>query len=66
MNTRSRPESANWREATRLVRGGTMRSNFGEVSEGLFLTSGYAYDSAEQAEARFEGEDEGFIYSRFG
>jgi O-succinylhomoserine sulfhydrylase len=58
--------TANWREATRLVRGGTMRSNFAEVSEALFLTSGYAYDSAEQAEARFKGEDEGFIYSRFG
>lgn len=57
---------AEWRQATRLVRGGTMRSDFGEVSEGLFLTSGYAYESAEQAEARFKGEDEGFIYSRFG
>lgn len=55
----------NWRQATRLVRGGTNRSPFGETSEALFLTSGYVYDSAEQAAARFQGEDDGHIYSRF-
>ncbi|MDY8109065.1 O-succinylhomoserine sulfhydrylase [Fulvimarina sp. 2208YS6-2-32] len=54
-----------WRPATELVHGGTMRSNFGEVSEAIFLTQGYVYDSAEQAEARFKGEDPGFIYSRY-
>ena len=54
-----------WRQATRLVRGGTQRSEFGETCEGLFLTSGYVYDNAEQAEARFKGEVGGFIYSRF-
>ena len=42
-----------------------MRSQFGETSEGLFLTQGYVYDSAEQCEARFKGEDPGFIYSRY-
>ncbi len=54
-----------WAPATRLVRGGTRRSQFGETSEALFMTSGFAYDSPEQAEARFLGEDDGFIYSRF-
>ncbi len=56
----------NWREATNLVHGGTQRSAFGETSEALFLTQGYLYDSAEAAEARFKGEDDGFIYSRYG
>ena len=55
-----------WRQDTRLVRGGTERSEFGETSEALFLTSGYVYESAEEAEARFKGEAEGFIYSRYG
>ncbi len=54
------------RPATRLVRGGTRRSQFGETSEALFLTSGYVYEDAETAEARFKGEREGFVYSRFG
>jgi O-succinylhomoserine sulfhydrylase len=51
---------------TRLVRGGLKRSANGETSEALYLTSGYAYDSAESAEARFKGEEAGFMYSRFG
>ncbi|KRR07705.1 O-succinylhomoserine sulfhydrylase [Bradyrhizobium jicamae] len=54
-----------YRPETRLVHGGTLRSQFGETSEGLFLTQGYVYDSAEQCEARFKGEDPGFIYSRY-
>ena len=53
------------RQATLLVHGGTMRSQFGEMSEGLFLTQGYAYDSMETAEKRFKGEEPGFMYSRF-
>lgn len=53
------------RPATRLVHGGTMRSNFGETSEAMFLTQGFIYDTMEAAEARFKGEDPGFIYSRF-
>ena len=57
---------AGWRPATRLVRGGLRRSEFGETAEALFLTSGFRYDSAEAAEARFKGEAEGFVYSRFG
>ena len=42
-------DGKDWKPATKLVRGGTMRSEFGETSEAIYLTSGYAYDSAEQA-----------------
>lgn len=58
--------SDTWAPATKLVRGGTMRSEFGETSEAMFLTSGYAYDSAEQAAARMAGDEEGYVYSRYG
>lgn len=57
--------SANYRPETRLVHSGTLRSQFGETSEALFLTQGYVYNSAEECEARFKGEDPGFIYSRY-
>ena len=53
------------RPATQLVHGGSMRSQFEETSEALFLTQGYLYDTMELAEARFKGEEPGFIYSRF-
>jgi O-succinylhomoserine sulfhydrylase len=53
-----------WRPATQAVRGGTARSEFGETSEALFLTSGYSYDRAEDAAARFAGEQQGMTYSR--
>jgi O-succinylhomoserine sulfhydrylase len=53
-----------WRPATQAVRGGTARSEFGETSEALFLTSGYAYDCAADAAARFAGEQVGMTYSR--
>lgn len=54
----------NWRPATLAVRGGTARSEWGETSEALFLTSGYSYDRAEDAAARFAGEQQGMTYSR--
>lgn len=54
-----------WADATRLIRGGINRSNFGETSEALFLTQGYAYESAGAADRRFSGEDPGFVYSRY-
>ena len=54
----------NWRPATQMVRGGTMRTEVGETSEALFLTSGYCYDNAEEAAARFRGERPGMTYSR--
>jgi O-succinylhomoserine sulfhydrylase len=57
--------TAHLRPETRLVHGGTIRSEFGETSEGLFLTQGYIYESAELCEARFKGEDPGYIYSRY-
>jgi O-succinylhomoserine sulfhydrylase len=50
---------------TRLVHSGGLRSEFGETSEALFLTQGFVYDNPEEAEARFDGSDPGFIYSRF-
>lgn len=53
-----------WRPATQAVRGGTARSEWGETSEALFLTSGYSYDCAADAAARFAGEQEGMTYSR--
>ena len=56
----------NWRPATKLIHSGTSRSQFGETSEALYLTQGYLYESAESAEARFKGEDDGYIYSRYG
>ncbi|GGA78903.1 O-succinylhomoserine sulfhydrylase [Brucella endophytica] len=55
----------NFRPATQLIHGGTLRSGFGETSEAIFLTQGFVYDSAEAAEARFKGEEPGFIYSRY-
>ncbi|HEX2140175.1 MAG TPA: aminotransferase class I/II-fold pyridoxal phosphate-dependent enzyme, partial [Woeseiaceae bacterium] len=54
-----------YRPETRLVHGGTLRSQFGETSEALFLTQGYIYDTAEQCAARFANTDPGYIYSRF-
>ena len=55
----------NWKPATQLVHEGTLRSGFGEMSEAIFLTQGYVYPTAEAAEARFKGEEPGFIYSRY-
>src|SRR3984885_5091433 len=57
--------TAHYRPETRLVHAGTIRSEFGETSEELFLTQGYVYDTAELCEARFKGEDPGYIYSRY-
>ena len=59
--------SKNWSKATKAVHAGTRRSQYGEVSEAIFMTQGFVYDTAEQAEARFEsaGPDE-FIYARYG
>ncbi len=62
----SKQNGQQWRSRTRAVRSGTNRSQFQETSEAMFVTSGYAYDSAEQAERRFKDEEAGFIYSRFG
>jgi O-succinylhomoserine sulfhydrylase len=59
--------SKDWKPRTKLVHSGIRRSQYGEVSEAIFLTQGFVYDTAEQAEARFikAGADE-FIYARYG
>ncbi|MBC2858375.1 O-succinylhomoserine sulfhydrylase [Stappia sp. 28M-7] len=54
-----------WHPETTLVHGGTTRSPFGETSEAMFLTQGFVYATAEAAEARFNGDDPGFVYSRY-
>ena len=54
-----------WQPATKLVHEGALRSQFGETSEAIFLNSGYIYASAEQAEARFKGDEEGYVYRRY-
>jgi O-succinylhomoserine sulfhydrylase len=64
MATHKKP--GKWRPRTLAVRGGQMRTPFQETSEALFLTSGYAYEAPEEAEARFKGEADGFTYTRFG
>ena len=56
--------TSTWKPATQAIRGGTARSEWGETSEALFLTSGYAYDCAGDAAARFAGEQAGMTYSR--
>ncbi len=58
--------AADWELETRLVRGGLDRSANGETSEALFLNSGFVYETAADAEARFKGEQDGFVYSRYG
>ncbi|MEE9139359.1 MAG: O-succinylhomoserine sulfhydrylase [Alphaproteobacteria bacterium] len=60
------PEADSWRPQTRLVRGGLRRSAFQETCEAIYLTSGYVYGSAQEAEAAFKGDIERFVYSRFG
>jgi len=55
-----------WRPRTRQVRGGHERTQFGETAEGIFLTSGYVYDTAEEAASVFKGDSEGYIYTRYG
>src|SRR5580692_11795112 len=64
MATHKKP--GKWRARTQAVRGGQKRTAFQETAEALFLTSGYAYEAAEEAEARFKGESEGYQYTRFG
>lgn len=61
------PKPTTWKPRTRAVHSGIRRSQYGEVSEAIFLTQGFVYDTAEAAEARFvkAGEDE-YIYARYG
>ncbi len=59
------PKESSWRPQTRLVRGGLKRSAFAETSEAIYLTSGFVYDSAEEAEDAFANRVDRFIYSRY-
>jgi O-succinylhomoserine sulfhydrylase len=61
----SKSSKKTYRPETRLVHAGTLRSQFGETSEALFLTQGYIYPSAEDCEARFSGKAPGYVYSRY-
>ncbi len=61
---KDRSITSRWRPATQAVRSGTWRSEQGETSEALFLTSGYSYDDAQTVAARFAGEAQGMTYSR--
>ena len=56
----------NWGVQTQMVRGATERSQFDETNEAIFLSSGYVYKSAEEAEKSFKNEIERYVYSRFG
>lgn len=56
---------ANLHPQTRLIHEGVMRSQYGETSEAIYLNSGFCYESAETAEKRFNGEEPGFVYSRY-
>jgi O-succinylhomoserine sulfhydrylase len=55
-----------WRPRTSQVRGGHERTAFGETAEGIFMTSGYVYETAEEAAAVFRGDADGYIYTRYG
>ncbi len=59
-------DETTWSEATALVRGGLDRSGFDETAEALYLTSGYVYSSAAEAEKAFAGDHDRYIYSRYG
>ena len=56
----------NWKKQTQLVRGGLDRSPNRETAEALYMTSGYVYENAEEAEAAFRGETDRYVYSRYG
>ncbi|MGH6999185.1 MAG: O-succinylhomoserine sulfhydrylase [Phenylobacterium sp.] len=59
-------DTRDWELETKLVRGGMARTPYGEMSEALFLTQSFSYESAGAADKRFSGEEPGFIYQRFG
>lgn len=65
MSSSNTPKSSQWQEQTKLVHGGSMRSQYGETSEAIYMNSGFCYENAETAESRFNGEAPGFVYSRY-
>lgn len=65
MSYKNKKYSDNLGLETRLIRSGTLRSNFGETSEAIYMNSGFCYNDANLAEKRFNGEEPGFVYSRY-
>ena len=59
-------QPANWRRQTQMVRGALDRSPFGETAEAIYMTSGYVYPTAEEAEAAFKGDIQRYVYGRYG
>ena len=66
MKNRINKDFKNYKKQTQRVRGGLFRSEHGETSEAIFMNSGYVFKSAEEAKARFAGELDGYLYSRYG
>jgi O-succinylhomoserine sulfhydrylase len=66
MSKKAKQNPKAWGDATKLVRGGLNRSSHGETSEALYINSGFVYDEPETAEKRFSGEDDGYVYGRYG
>jgi O-succinylhomoserine sulfhydrylase len=64
-NNKPKADPADWATATKAIRAGSHRTEFGEHSEAMFLTSSFVFDSAAQAAARFAGTEEGNVYARF-
>ncbi len=62
---KKKQDATKWKLATKLVRGGRIKTSMGETSEGLFLNSSYSYESAEEGEGRFDGSIPGFKYGRY-
>lgn len=54
-----------WEDATKLIRGGVARTPYGETAEAMFLTQSFVYDTCEEADARFAGDQPGYVYSRY-
>ncbi len=65
MSYKNKKYSADLNYETKLVRAGTLRSNFGETSEAIYMNSGFCYNDAQTAEKRFNGDEPGFVYSRY-
>jgi len=66
MKNKRNKDYKNYKKQTQRVRGGLFRSEHGETSEAIFMNSGYVFNSAEEAKARFAGELDGYLYSRYG
>lgn len=65
MPSTKKPQASEWKEQTKLVHHGILRSQYGETSEAIYMNSGFCYENAELAERRFNGEEPGFVYSRY-